>query len=276
MITGVQATKLRVLLVSGLLSIASANFLSAQTIRQASKDSGSDQAQPVEGYGKHSVNAAPNADQNETAAESISSGRGYGLNLTSDGPAQARNKAAFAAQPVAVAWRSGHAHRQVAFAGDSVVLTIGSTGRGSEAGVPADQDSLPDVVKQSAGDYLFYSGNQRLRENSFAMATNADPNSIQVQLSDVTKLKLEAGSDLVASANEAEFVVSKPVTYQQNDGRHDWLRGHFALGKRYRVNLSLGGDAPPQPLVNDPVVANSTSLGSSQSDKDAAYALAVD
>jgi hypothetical protein len=252
MIPGVQATKLRVLLVSGLLTIASMNFLSGQTTQQTSKDSESDKAQ---------------------RAESNPGGRGYGLYLTSDGAVQARNRAAFAVQPVAVAQRSGHAHGQVAFAGDTAALTIGLTGRGSEAASPSDEGKLPDAVHSSADFDLLQRGDQRQLGSDPAFSLYADPKQTRLEFSEVSKAQFDADNDLVASANE--FAFSKQATYQEN-GRRDWLAGRFTLGKRHRLNLSLSGDAPPQPLVNDPALTNSTSIGNSGSDGYAARALAVD
>src|SRR5580658_3387430 len=129
MIAGVQVTRLRVLLVSGLLAIVSGTALSAQAVPQGSKGSEFDKVPAAESYGKLPINIEMKESFTDKSAEFKSSGGSYGLHPTSEAAAQARNRAVFAVQPVAVAQRSGHAHGQVVFPGDATIATIGLTER---------------------------------------------------------------------------------------------------------------------------------------------------
>jgi hypothetical protein len=273
MVAGLPSTKLRVLLLSGLVVIALMRSLSAQPAPQSSNGSQSDKTQQPESHGKLPLNFEANAGRNSDGVESSFHGRADGLYLTSDGAVQARNRAAFAQQPVAFAQRSGHAHGQVGFGDDAVVAT-GLTGRGSVAANSADEDKLQDSVKQSEGGDLPFYANQRQRENDFPGTPDADPKEIRVEFSEVARVNFDADDYLIASANGGEFAFSKSVTSQENKGRRDWLAGHFTLGKRHLLNFSLSGDAPPQPLVNDPALTNSTYVGGS--DGDAAFASVLD
>lgn len=72
MIAGVRATRVRVLLVSGLLAIVSTMGLSAQPAPQARKDAELEKAQQVESYGKRPLNFRANMGQTDQSLNSIS------------------------------------------------------------------------------------------------------------------------------------------------------------------------------------------------------------
>jgi hypothetical protein len=251
MIAGMQAAKMPVLLVSGLLAIVSVNVLAAQSATQTSKDAELNKAQQAESYRRPSLNIEASGSQNEQSAEPISRDRGYGLYWMSDGAVQARNRAAFTGQPVAIAQRSGHAHGQVVFQEDTAVATIRLTGRENATATSADEDQLPDAAHPSASFILFRNEGQRPPRSDFALASYADPRQIRPQFPEVTKLMIDGDGNLSIPADYGDFVFVKATSNKEYDSRRDRLTGHFALGKRHRIDLSLSGDAPPQPLGND-------------------------
>jgi hypothetical protein len=150
---------------------------------------------------------------------------------------------------------------------------------GSERGAWRTDVPMYAKVRYSSvvpGVDLLYYGNQKQLEYDFVVAPQADPKAIHLEFSGVTKLKLDGAGDLILSARNGDIAFHKPVVYQEQNGRRQWIDGRFTLGRRHTVGFALSGYDHTRPVVIDPVLAYSTYLGGGGSDGDEALAIAVD
>jgi hypothetical protein len=121
---------------------------------------------------------------------------------------------------------------------------------------------------------LIYYGNQRQLEYDFALASGANPKSIQFKFPDSKKLLLTADGDLTVSAAHGQITLHKPVAYQQRNGLRQSIPSRFTLQADHIVGFSLGSYDRSKPLIIDPVLVYSSYLGGNI--LDAANAIAVD
>ncbi|MGI8686647.1 MAG: SBBP repeat-containing protein, partial [Acidimicrobiales bacterium] len=109
-------------------------------------------------------------------------------------------------------------------------------------------------------DLVYHSKGKNL-EYDFVVLPGADPSAIAIEVEGADDVILGPKGDLVASAGEAEVRQTKPVVYQDVDGSRRRVDGTFIATGPDRFGFQVGAYDRSRPLVIDPVVSWSTSLG---------------
>jgi len=120
---------------------------------------------------------------------------------------------------------------------------------------------------------LVFHGNQRRLEHDFVVAPGADPAMVEVEF-DAHRLALDEAGDLVATVDGGPVRLTRPVLYQQVDGRLRTVPGSYVSRGGNRIGFEVGPYDRARPLVIDPVLETSTYLGGSGND--AAWGVDVD
>jgi hypothetical protein len=121
---------------------------------------------------------------------------------------------------------------------------------------------------------LIYYGNQQEIEYDFVVAAGADPNAIKLTFNGMEQMSVDGQGDLVLQTTDGEVRQRKPVVYQEVDGYRQEVASRYVLTSEREVGFELAAYDRGRALVIDPVLAYSTYLGGSDSDK--AYSIAVD
>ena len=121
-------------------------------------------------------------------------------------------------------------------------------------------------------DLVFHSSQQQV-EYDFAVAPKADPRQIRVSFDGVDSLTVDTTGVLVLRTPHGELVQSRPVAYQEIDGRRRIVDARFRISGK-SLGFALGSYDRSKPLIIDPTLAWSTYLGGSS--EDYGYALASD
>lgn len=109
---------------------------------------------------------------------------------------------------------------------------------------------------------LVLHGDSARVEYDFVVAPGADPGVIEWALEGVSHLAIEASGDLVIRTRLGREVRQRrPVIYQEIGGSRIPVAGGYALGKGKRVRMAVGIYDPGYPLVIDPVIDWTVSLG---------------
>jgi len=291
MLKAVQALRLRVLLVAGLLAVTSNAAMATGLISQPSKTSGPQMAQIAEDFGKFPLSFEANTGQTDKKVKFLSRGSGYGLFLTGREVVLALDKSECAApvahhgQSVQTSLRQSYA----ACAHHTDVMRMRLAGVDVGAAIPVGEEQLPGTANYFIGNDpdkwhtsvptygkvryssvypgidLVYYGNQRQLEYDFVVAAGADPKHIRLEFSGTKRLRLGAAGDLVVTAADGALSFHKPVVYQLIDGQRKTVEGDFALLDKHTVCFRLGSYDHAKPLVIDPVLIYSTFLGGSVS-----------
>ncbi|MEK7406663.1 MAG: SBBP repeat-containing protein, partial [Acidobacteriota bacterium] len=120
-----------------------------------------------------------------------------------------------------------------------------------------------------------YYGNQGQLEYDFVVAPGADASRIELEFEGAAALRLDPDGDVVLPLGDADARLHAPLVYQQTGGGRRSLRGrHVVRGNRVRFEVE-GHDAR-YPLVIDPVLSYSTTLGGSGTGRPSYNDLAVD
>src|SRR5256886_2619845 len=121
---------------------------------------------------------------------------------------------------------------------------------------------------------LIYYGNQRQLEYDFVVSPGADPTRIRLGFQGADKLEVDAQGDLVLHTATGVIRQRKPVIYQEVEGARREIAGGYVLEGARRVGFRVAAYDARRPLVIDPALFYSTSLGGSDSDE--GFAIAVD
>jgi hypothetical protein len=121
---------------------------------------------------------------------------------------------------------------------------------------------------------LRYHGGGGGLEYDFELAPGADPGAIAIDMLGARRLRVDARGDLRATLAGRTVVQRAPRVYQRVEGARRPLRGRFVLLGPRRVGFALGAYDRTRPLVIDPTIAFSGTLGGAGAD--AARAIAVD
>lgn len=121
-------------------------------------------------------------------------------------------------------------------------------------------------------DLIFHGEGGRL-EYDFVVAPQADPGSIRLEFSGQRSLHIDAGGDLILSTDAGEIRWNCPNIYQDVEGRHTPVAGHFIVS-RNKVRFEIAHYDHGRELVIDPTLTYSTFLGGSSND--GARGIAVD
>lgn len=109
-------------------------------------------------------------------------------------------------------------------------------------------------------DLVFY-GNQGQLEFDFIVAPGANPSAITLSFPDAVKLELNGQGNLVVPPYKDGLFVRKPILYQGRNGAREFLPGRFILEGQNRVGFEPGNYDTSQPLVIDPMIVFSRSIG---------------
>jgi beta-propeller repeat-containing protein len=130
---------------------------------------------------------------------------------------------------------------------------------------------------------IIYYGNQTQLEFDFVVAPGADPARIDLSFDGAERIEIDEGGDLVLHTKAGPVRQHRPVVYQEIDGRHREVDGHYMFredacgsirGGDQSVGFKIGAYDRHQPLVIDPVLIYSTYLGGTGMDR--AHYVAVD
>ncbi len=233
-----------------------------------------------EAYGKLPLRFEANAGQTDAQVKFLSRGSGYNLYLTQ------------AEAVLALSYRSSKtdAGRQsvvrMKFAGANPEPQL----EGADA-LPGKSNYLigndPAKWRQNVANYekvryrsvypgidLVYYGNQQQLEYDFVVAPGADPNTIKLDFDGVEQLRVDDRGDLVLKTGGAEVRQTKPVTYQEVNGRRQEIASQYLLAQNGEVSFTIGQFDRSLPLVIDPVLSYATFLGGN--DNEESEGIAVD
>ncbi|MEJ7783554.1 MAG: SBBP repeat-containing protein [Solirubrobacteraceae bacterium] len=236
-------------------------------------------------YGKLPLRFEPNRGQTDSRVKFLARGEGYAVFLTdrevvlslsdrrSSSP-DSDSRATLASreeEPVSATVRIrpvGGNPNAVVNAGDRQAGQSNYLGAGDSAkrltGVPGyGRVSYREVYP---GVDLVYYGNQRKLEYDFVVAPGADPKPIALDFQGAKKLSLDSQGDLLLHTRAGTVRQQAPFVYQRVGKEKKRVEGRYVLEGKDRVGFSLGAYDRARPLVIDPVLAYSTSLGGSADD----------
>jgi uncharacterized repeat protein (TIGR02543 family) len=113
---------------------------------------------------------------------------------------------------------------------------------------------------------------QKTVEKLFYVQPGADPSKIQVQVDGAKDLRLSKDGEIIIQTGLGELKLSKPVAWQEKDGRKLPVEVSYKLIGKNRYSFVVAKADPTLPVVIDPIL-QSTYLGGS--DNDIAFALAI-
>ena len=253
-------------------------------------------AKVAQSYGNLPLSFEANQGQTAPEVKFTSRGNGYSLFLTEKGAvlsltksppsgASPSNKSCHPERsegPASLASRTLRPPENCATKTDTIQMQFSGANRNAQ---PQGTDQLPGTANYFLGNDpakwrtnvptyakvrynsvypgidLVYYGNQRQLEYDFIVAPNANTNPIRLQFKGAISLNLTPQGDLTVQAANGRVVLHKPEIYQEIDGRHQSVRGRFAMLENHSVGFALGTYNHAAPLVIDPVLVYSTYLG---------------
>jgi hypothetical protein len=108
-------------------------------------------------------------------------------------------------------------------------------------------------------DLVYYGTGQQF-ECDFVVGAGASPRSIRFRLNGAKEIRLDRSGNLLMHVGDSELRLSKPVAYQPGL-EHRLVSAEFVLLGGDEVGFRLGAYDRHQPLVIDPILNYSTSLG---------------
>jgi hypothetical protein len=108
---------------------------------------------------------------------------------------------------------------------------------------------------------LVYYGAGRDVEYDFVVAPGADPAAIRLAVEGAERVRVDESGDLVLSVAGGELRLRAPAIYQEGPGGRERVAGGYEV-RGDVVTFAVGAYDPARPLVLDPVIAYSRSLGS--------------
>jgi hypothetical protein len=109
-------------------------------------------------------------------------------------------------------------------------------------------------------DLVFHPYGSQL-EHDFVVAPGIDPSQISLAVKGASSVNLESDGSLAIRAGQAEIRQSKPVAYQQIDGKRVEVAASYRLGGDREVSFELGEYDTSKELVIDPVLKFASYLG---------------
>ncbi|HEY0322576.1 MAG TPA: SBBP repeat-containing protein [Pyrinomonadaceae bacterium] len=120
---------------------------------------------------------------------------------------------------------------------------------------------------------LAYHGNQQSLEYDFILAPSAKPEDIGLKVDGIRSLKIDAEGALIASYAGGQLRQSKPVAYQEVDGRTVKVAVSYLLKSETEFGFRVGAYDRTRQLIIDPVLLYSTYIGGTGADD--GYAVAA-
>jgi len=280
MFVNVQASSLRALFVTGLITATSFTASSAEIASTSPKASTAQKARIAEDYGRLPLSFEANTGQVDRSVRFLSRGSGYGLYLTGNQAVltlrKPRPSQESALSDVLRMQLAGVSGRTEPMGEERLPGTtnyfIGNDPARWHTGVPTFAKVRYEGIYP--GIDLIYYGNQRQLEYDFVVAAGADPKPIRLRFAGAKGVHRSADGDLVVRTANEKLVFRKPTVYQVVDGQRQTVTGDFALLAKQTVGFRLGSYDHAKALVIDPVLVYSTYLGGSGGDS--ANAITVD
>ncbi len=225
----------------------------------------------------------PNRGQAPAEVKWLARGPGYQLFFTSDGVTMAfpegAGHAPNASRSGAIRMKLRGARPWDQLSGFEPTGGISNYIRGTRGG--NSLTNIPHYARFRAAnvykgiDIVFYSREGQL-EYDFVAAPGADPKQIQLAFDGADRIHLDAPSgDLLMTTRGGSVVrQARPKVYQQEGEKRIELRGGYKLLPDGEAAFTLSDYDPHRPLVIDPAVGFSKTLGGS--DPDQATAVAAD
>ena len=124
---------------------------------------------------------------------------------------------------------------------------------------------------------LLYYGHQGQLEYDFVVAPGASPKAITLAITGTSHdgpLRIDSEGNLVASLDDGQVSLHKPVVYQPAGAGRNYVDGRYVLKGEHEVGFEIAASDPARPLVIDPTLTYSTYLGGT--DYDDGNGIAVD
>ncbi|MCC6490177.1 MAG: SBBP repeat-containing protein [Candidatus Hydrogenedentes bacterium] len=102
-------------------------------------------------------------------------------------------------------------------------------------------------------DVLYY-GTRGNLEFDFVVHPGADPESIALSIDGADSAEVDAGGDLLFTANGIPTRFQAPVIYQERDGVRSQIAGHYLLDAEDGVSFHVDSYDASLPLIIDPVI----------------------
>jgi hypothetical protein len=292
-------------LLAALSVIANLFYAEGQSASRAAQFDLAAQGRLLQSYGNLPLSFEPNHGQTDAQVEFLSRGAGYTLFLTS-------REAVLTLSQVTSDWRRLETRRDPAVVGrhSSERLRLFAVGVLRMRLIGAKQyapitgvDELPgksnyfvgnDPIKwrtqiptyarvKCAAVYpgvdLVYHGNRGQLEYDFVVAPGTDPGVIALSFTGARHITVDPETaDLLMRSGTQNLRFKRPVVYQPATSLHSALRTERSVDGRYRVSHNhvtsdLSEYDHSRLLVIDPVLAYSTFLGGSNSDRAVSIAL---
>jgi hypothetical protein len=109
-------------------------------------------------------------------------------------------------------------------------------------------------------DLVFHPQNDQL-EHDFSVAPGVDPKQIALRVKGAKSLKLDADGSLAIRTAKSEIRQSKPVAYQEIDGKRVEVAASYRVTGGNEIEFELGAYDTTRELVIDPVLKYASYLG---------------
>jgi uncharacterized protein (TIGR03437 family) len=117
-----------------------------------------------------------------------------------------------------------------------------------------------------AGIDLVFHGEEHRLEYDFVVAPHADPQAIQLELSGQKALHIDDNGALVVETEAGEIRWKKPELYQDVNGAHRSIDGHFRLANSNTVMFEVAAYDSSRTLIIDPTLRYATYVGATGND----------
>ena len=121
---------------------------------------------------------------------------------------------------------------------------------------------------------LVFHGRQRRLELDFAVAPQAKPQRIAMDVQGVERMIVDRSGALVLSRAQGDLRLDQPSAWQDIAGERRSVSVHYVVKNNRQVAFDIGAYDHSQPLLIDPVISYASYVGGSGDD--AALAVAVD
>ena len=124
------------------------------------------------------------------------------------------------------------------------------------------------------GVNLAYYGKRNQLEFDFIVAPRANPELIRLSFSGAQRMSTDVSGDLMLNSPAGQFMLHKPVVYQEQNGIRQPVNAQFLLKANNQVGFKLGNYDRDRELVIDPSLSYASYLGGNGDDE--AFGVAVD
>lgn len=245
-------------------------------------------ARVSETYGKLPLRFEANQGQTDPSVRFMARAKGYGLFLTQTEAVMVLGGRGANAGTKAGAKRSGEGNESVIrmrlkggnpqaalegleeFSGRSNYL-IGNEPDKWQLGVKSFEKVRYAQVYPGV-DAIYY-GNDRHLEHDFVVAPGADPRLIRLEYDGAVSVRVDRDGDLILKVKGGELRQSRPVAYQEVDGRRREVASRYVVKGGRQIGFAIGDYDKSHALVIDPILVFSSYLGGAGSDTSLAVTL---